>query len=383
MTTTSCESDSRDGASRPPGPPSKHPRALSRTEAFKAFQRSIGDATLHLNTVAVGLEVISLDPSAAQAAAAALNVGWRPPSVASKKSVTLPAAEPLAKRVVLPTGMKALRDLTSRSKIFVLRAVLVTAFDALDTFVTEIARTEWLKFDLGVIDICTKAVTKPGKIAWTLSERYFTICQALGIRELNGHCALLGLGSRWRNALVHAENAEFALEKEDRKLLIDHADQLNKAGFKVGQALDRFDHGLNPTLKDVTTIISYAQDLCRVIDLKAIQVVASQESEVEALLHDRLRAYFKSRGRVDAFWGIHRDHEWDLTLNAKLKNPDRVARSESYIAKWESRFESMLDALGFSSTKHPASAPVSFKEIGRLRSMSASEFAQELGLPVA
>jgi hypothetical protein len=337
---------------------------------------------LHLNTVAVGLEAIASDPVAAQKAAATLNVGWRPPVHSSKAPKNLVFIEPLAKHVSLPTTPAGLRDLTSRSKIFVLRAVLVAACDSLDMYVTEVARTGWLKIDdAKTIDICTKADTKPNNVAWSLAERYATLCQALDLSHLEGHCAIVALGSRWRNALVHAEDAKFVLANSDRQMLISNAAQLNKAGFVVGQALARFTNKLNPTLKDVTTIIAYAQELCTEIDRRAIKRIASKESDVEQLLRERLRAHFKSRGRVDDFWGIHRDQEWDKDQNAKVRGPDRTARAGSFDVKWVSRFGSLLDALGFSATKHPASAPVSDREIGRLSSMSANQFADELELP--
>ena len=357
-------------------------RALSRTEAFRAFQRAIGDATLHLNTVAVGLEAISSDPAAAQKAAATLNVGWRPPANARKVSRDAPVGEPLAQRVVLPGAPARLRDLTSRSRIFVLRAVLVAACDALDAYVAEVARTAWLKIDAAAADICTKAVTKPGRIAWSLAERYAELCASLDLRELEGLCSIVALGSRWRNALVHAEDAEFTLATSDRNALMSRAAQLNKAGFVVGQALDRFKSRLNPTLKDVTTIVAYAQDLCATIDRRAIERVASNESDVEALLRARLAAHFKSRGRVDDFWGTHREQEWDADRNANVRPLDRTARAIGCDTKWQSRFGSLLDSLGFSVTKHPASAPISDREIGKLSGMSAQEFADELKLPV-
>lgn len=108
MATLSCDVDSRDGGAVPLGPPPVLYRAISRTDALRNFQRAVGDATLHLNTVAVGLEAITSCPAAAQLAAKTLNVGWRAPKVAAKELKDAPVVEPLAKRVVLPVASTGL-----------------------------------------------------------------------------------------------------------------------------------------------------------------------------------------------------------------------------------------------------------------------------------
>lgn len=356
-------------------------RAISRTDAFRRFQRALGDATLHLNTVAIGLEAIASDVSAAQKAANALNVGWRLPAGKKNAAKSASIVEPLAKPIRLPTEGTKLRDLTARSKVFVLRAVLVAACDCLDTYVAELVKTPWLKIDESTADICTKAVTKPGKIAWSLAERYTAICTALQIPSMEGRCAIVALGSRWRNALVHAEGAKFDLHSSDRQMLMSNADGLCKAGFIVTQALERFKNGSDPTLKDVTTIVSYSQELCATIDRYAIVRVMNHSSEVERFLLERLKMHFKSRGRVDDFWGIHRDQEWDMDKCAKVRPAERTERASAFDAKWHSRFGQLLDSLGFSASQHPVSGHLSAKEVGRLTSMSAKEFADELSLP--
>lgn len=168
--------------------------------------------------------------------------------------------------------------------------MLVAACDSLDAYIAEVARTPWLKIDKATAAIFTKAVTKQGGSTWSLAERYATLCKALNLKDKESACSIIALGHAG-NALVHAEDAEFALNPIDKKLS-SHG-SVDKAGFDIAQALERFDCRLNPTLKDVTTIIAYAQDLCTAIDRKAIQSVASEPQQVEELLRERLKEHFR------------------------------------------------------------------------------------------
>lgn len=65
--------------------------------------------------------------------------------------------------------------------------------------------------------------------------------------------------------------------------------------------------------------------------------------------------------------------------NGKKRGPDRTERAIGYDVKWQSRFNSMLDALGFSATKKPVSALLTDREIGRLSSMKRQPVRRRTG----
>lgn len=363
--------DSRDGGSTPLRPISTPTVcAITRTDALQRFQRSLGGATLYINTVAVALEAISSDPPIAQAAAHKLNVGWQAPK---------PPPEVLAKRLKLPTNEPRMRELTAQARAFVLRSVLVGTIDALDAYLTSLARQSWLNFSQTTVDICTKATTRPGGKAWSISERCGALCDELALEQAGKLVPLISLVVRWRNALVHSDNAEFKLPNEDRTALTTNSKSFNKAAFSVSSALERFDQAKDPTLKDITTFVAYVQELCISVDKAAIQRVAGTEADVEKVLLSRLKSRFKSRGALYEFWGTSRQREWSESEQSK-KGFERMNRGD-FEAKWRSRFENLLSSIGFSQTKRPTSAKISPAELGRIRDASARALADELGLP--
>lgn len=376
MGTTNSAIHSRDGGSTPPRPEiTQRVCAITRTEALQRFQRSLGGSTLYINTVAVALEAISSDPAAAQRAANKLNVSWQVPV-----NPNAPPLEVLAVRLELPTNERRMRELTAQARAFVLRSVLVGAVDALDAYLTGVARLSWLNFSPDTVGTCTKATTRPGGKEWGISERCGALCNELALTQAAKLLPLISLAVRWRNALVHSENAKFKLPPEDRSALVKNSASFNKAAFNVTSAVERFDQGRDPTLKDVTTFVAYVQELCKSVDGAAIGRVAGTESDVEKVLSSTLKGRFKSRSALYEFWGVTRKHEWSESAQSQ-KGFERTERG-NFESKWLTRFENLLSSIGFSLTQRPASAAIAPAELGRIRGSSARALADELGLPL-
>ena len=336
------------------------PRSIAKTNSFRALQKSIGGATLYLNTVAVGLELTV--PNQVNPIPAGLHISWNSPSTLTKR-----------------------RELASQARTFVLRAVLVTACDALDTFIRDFSRTTWLNFPLNVVDIATKATTRQGKIEWSVFDRLKALSDDLGLEDVDPPFALLSLATRWRNAVVHAGNAKYALESDVRAVLNrPEAVQrlLGKARFDIASAVRRFDAGESPTLKDVTTALAFMQDACRQLDQTAINRVAHNAEQVEALLMQALRKRFVTRGELDEFWGIHRSHEWadGEPGGSYADKQSRETRSSTFELKWHRKFGNLLNSIGFSESTATVSHAVPERTLGHLMGMSASEFARTIGL---
>lgn len=375
MGTTDSAIHSREGGSIPPRPktPPQH-CAITRTDALHRFQRALGGSTLYINTVAVALEAISSDPTAAKKAADKLNVSWRDPI-----DPKAPPLEVLAAKLELPADESRMRNLTAQARTFVLRSVLVGAVDALDAYLTGIARLNWLNFSPSTVATCTKATTRPGGKAWSISERCGALCKELDLTQAAELLPLISLAVRWRNALVHSEDAEFKLPQEDRIALAKNPAIFNKAAFSVTKAVARFDEGRDPTLKDVTTFVAYVQELCKSLDSAAILRVAGTEPAAEEVLRSRLKSRFKSRIALYEFWGVTRKHEWSEREQSQ-KGFERTDRGD-FESKWRTRFENLLSSIGFPLTQRPASAVITPAELGRIRGASARALADELGLP--
>ncbi|MBT2789111.1 hypothetical protein [Paraburkholderia strydomiana] len=266
-----------------------------------------------------------------------------------------------------------------------LRAVLVTACDALDTFIRDFARTDWLDFPDDVKTVATKATTRPGKVEWSVFDRLKVLSNNLGLEDVEPPFALISLAARWRNAVVHAGRAKFELESDVRTILksTEAKQRLSgKAAFDIVSTVERFDAGEPPTLKDVTTAIAFMQDACRQLDQAAIRKVAGNAEQLEALLTRALRERFATRGELDEFWGIHRPHEWadgEVGVSYAIKE-SRITRSGTFEHKWNRKFGNLLNSIGFTESKSAISHELSEKTLGYLRGMSAREFSQTIGL---
>lgn len=308
---------------------------------------------MHLNTVAVSLEQII--PNVVTVPAS-LNIGWSCPPTPEKR-----------------------RDLACQTRAFVLRAVNVAACDALDAFLVDIVNTDWMNFSAQTKDIATKATTQKGGKEWSVGQRLDAICSELSLL-FPSEIALANFANRWRNAVVHSTNARFDLDAGDRQALVSGNSLFStKAGFDINDALSHFDNKQNPTLKEVTTFLAFMQDLCRAIDQAAIKKAAPTNSKMEEILKANLRQFFSPKGKIAEFWGTSRLAEW---AESELRtNPDsRTQRTEVYRAKWDVKFGNLLSELGFVDIKKPFAGELTDIELGRLRSMSAKEFADELGL---
>lgn len=372
----SSAQDSRDGGSTPPGPQEDlQVFAISRTDALQRFQRSLGGSTLYINTVAVALEVVSGDPSLAEEAAKKLNLGWQAPSDVKASSL-----EGLATRLHLPAGEQRMRQLTAQARTFVLRSVLTSAIDALDVYLGSVARLSWLNFSNEMVLVCTKAKTPLGGRAYSISDRCEALCNELELTEVLKLLPLVALASRWRNALVHFDDADFKLDSKDRSALKSNFATFNKAGFDVITTIDRFDQKKPPTLKDVTTLLAYMQDICGSIDSSAIRRVAGSADDVMKVLKDRLRSRFRTRNKLYEFWGVSRSNEWSSSERAK-RGHERVDRGE-FEVKWNSRFANLLSSIGFPKTGRATSAQIPLDQLERIRGACARELADELQLPL-
>lgn len=359
MAIVSRTTDSRDGGSTPSGLPpiSCTSRSITKTSAFRLFQRLVGGSTLFLSTSAIGLECLFLHPQSAISASTSLHIGWK-----------------------LPTTVAKTRDLTFQTRTFLLTSVLTAACDAIDQYISQIVKIEWLIFSPRTRDIATMAITKPGGKAWQPGERLATICQEVGVEDYEHPVALLALAFRWRNAIVHATDAKFQLDLTYRRVLQAGPEILEmKAGFNVHRALQNFDEKRPPSLKEVTTLLSCAQDLCGAIDNAALKKALPSEKAVEELLKLKLRAFFRTRGHVYEFWGTSRDGEWEEQELVK-KGEDRGRRSSNHEKKWQSRWGNLLTTLEFVETDQCSQFPLNKSEFLRLSNLSASHFADELGL---
>lgn len=350
------------------------PRSISRTKAFRTLQKTIGGATLHLNTVAVGLELIIPKPVDTPSG---LHISWSSPETEMKR-----------------------RELAAQARTFVLRSVLVAACDALDAFLIQFARTEWLVFSQTAKDKATKATTAPGKKAWSIEDRLSALADDLTLPDVSGEIGLMSLAARWRNAIVHTSGANFKLEPSTKSLLESQAARTrlsSKANFDCKTALAHFLGGKPPTLKEVTTILAFMQDLCRKLDEAAIQRAAGTVESVESLLITGLRGKFRSRGQLYEFWGIHRrgewridgreppstDHEMDDRRNlSDMEKAQLDIRSAAFATKWSNKFGNLLSEIGFVETKgdRQISAVLCDNTIKRFRNMSACEFADAIGI---
>jgi hypothetical protein len=296
---------------------------IVRTPPFRSFQKVAGLTTFHVNTIAIGLELVALGG----AKPAGMNVKW--------------------------TSPKNPREAVEQTKHFVLLALMTHVVDAMDGLLRNYPDIEWLNLPQSLSDILRKSVTKPGGVAWSIPERIEELLIHLG-QEMAVAVAFLDLTVRWRNALVHSSRAEARLSRSTADQLIKEKQELalKYAGIDISRTLVNFESGRWPTLKEATTMIAVAQNLARSIDRGLLLVNAGTTQQVEMIARRELgKALAKCEGGWKRVWGRNTDARARVLANL-LSNAGIVETAEPVSATLEPSFVRDLASADRSAVQH-------------------------------
>lgn len=260
---------------------------ISRTRPFRQFQSATGNATFHINTVVVGLELVARGGQKP----ADLNINWDAPE------------HP--------------RHSVDQAKQFVLLAVMVHVVDAIDVLLRDYADLEWLALEESTRDCLRRSVTKPGKGEYSIQERADILLDQLNVDERDAR-AFLALTVAWRNSLVHDGRTKRTLPKAPEEQLASRAEWFREryAAIDVAKMLASYRAGRHPTLKEVTTMVAVCQGLARVIDANVIRRVAATADQLCAIVRMELKKSFSSQpARWKNVWGRDTEAQKRTILN--------------------------------------------------------------------
>lgn len=241
---------------------------ISRTRAFRDYQRRVGSATYFINTIAVGLELVA----AGGEKPTALHIKWQRPS--------------------------SPRDVANQARAFALVAIFNLGFDSFDVYLRKLGRLPWLTAGEDVRRLLRKDGRGPGGKQYSEAERLEALIEYLNLRDLDGLVAMLDLLTAWRNKLIHSE-ADRVLNKSRTNALLSRAEffSSNYAGLKISEMLDNFRRDQSPSLKETTSLIAATMNLARLTDEAVISDAACDEQRMLDIARTILTAQLLVEGQ--------------------------------------------------------------------------------------
>ncbi|MGA2964543.1 MAG: hypothetical protein ABSD96_23015 [Candidatus Korobacteraceae bacterium] len=261
--------------------------AISRTPQFRQFQRAAGNATFHINTIVIGLELVARGGERP----VELNINW--------------------KRPLNP------RQTTEQTKQFVLLAVIAHVLDSFDVLLRDYADLPWFSLDTTLRDVLRKSKTPLGGKELSVRDRVGALLSRLGTEEPDS-LALFAVTVAWRNTLVHIGRAKPTLPDGVEEQLKAGASRLSSryAAIDVQKMLVNFRTGNRPTLKEATTMVAVCQNLARVIDAAVIRDGAGTPEQISRIVSQELaRSFGQEQSRWKAVWGRNAAAQTRAVLN--------------------------------------------------------------------
>jgi hypothetical protein len=283
--------------------------AIPRTAPFRSFQKVAGVTTFHVNTIAIGLELIAVGG----AKPPEMTVKWTPP--------------------------KKPREAVEQTKHFVLLALMTHVVDAFDCLLRDYADVDWLRLPDTITATLRKSVTKFGGVSPSVRDRVEELLRHVGL-VVDESVAFLDLTVSWRNALVHSGRARHKLSRSTVEALTRNRRELAQkyAGIDVCQTLANFEAGGWPTLKEATTMIAVAQNLARMIDRKLLSANACTAEQVELIARGELgKALAGIVGGWKRVWGRNPEARARVLSNL-LSNAGIIETPESASSALKSTF---------------------------------------------
>jgi hypothetical protein len=290
--------------------------AISRTPPFRRFQCAAGNATFHINTVIVGLELVARGGGKPSE----LTIRWKQPS------------NP--------------RQSIEQTKQFVLLAVITHIVDSFDVLLRDYADLNWLTLDTTTRDVLRKSITRSGGKEYSIPDRTAALLRRLELPEPDV-IAFLPLLVGWRNSLVHVGRAKPMLPEGAEERLKANASGFSAkyADIDIEMMLDGFWKGRRPTLKEATTMVAACQNLARAIDVAVIQRTAGTSEQISTIVREELAISFhQQRALWKTVWGR-----------------DLAAQTRAFV--------NQLAKSGITDTTDPVSAIL---ELGSVQSIASS-----------
>lgn len=251
---------------------------ITRSRAFRSFQRKVGNSTFHLNSAYVGLELIARGASKPDD----VKIKWSAPKIP--------------------------KEAVAQSRSFLYTAALIYVFGAVDRYLRELANDEWFNFAKPTRDILIKAKTKKGDEAYSISDRFAVIFMPKTVDAATDGF-LLNLLVILRNQLIHGDlsSTKARLDEGIALKLRDHSANAYSryGGLKLELLVDHIKKKQSPSRKDTIALVSSAQNFIRAVDSSLVaQTFQSAENIEHIALKEICRAMFiDGCKRLRSTWG--------------------------------------------------------------------------------
>lgn len=319
---------------------------IARSRALKIFREKLGYAVLHLNSIVVGLSAVG---SGKATKPAELSISWAPGNLAREETL---------------------------ARGFAIRSLMVTAYDALDHYLYDIAdipspiRSEITR------SILLRKMEHAASTKSLLNSDIQALALALGENKVNQHelrkalkeftdkfcgkvkrpsirrrleclyeyCSKVPENSchpqmprgsyysavelllAWRNVLVHdpetdqlGSSALNILRQDSEYFLANHAQT------DIGNLIVRYEEHACPTLKDVSTLVSVLNRFVASIDAILIAHCDAESLFIEAINYENSRQNVNFNGMGTA--------EKSLRVAMSLAAPYGFVRSDAQVKK--------------------------------------------------
>lgn len=220
--------------------------AVARTRSLKIFRRQVGNCTFHINSAYIGLEWIARGSGKPEE----LKIAWSAPN------------NP--------------RQAADQARSFLHVATLSHVFNAIDTYLRDLADEYWLEFSEHQRDILRKSITKPNKEAYSISERFGQLNVVFDAdAELN--LAMIAALAAWRNQLAHAgrpdSHGRLRLDPADENRLTrgKEALSLRYPHFDTELMLENIRARTAPKRKEIVALVSASQKLVSALDAQLVK----------------------------------------------------------------------------------------------------------------
>ncbi|MBR0818735.1 hypothetical protein [Bradyrhizobium liaoningense] len=253
---------------------------LSRTPTFRDFQRRLGNCTFHINAAYVGLEWIARG----QGKPDDLRINWDVP--------------------------KKPREAVDQARQLIHSAMLGHVHDALDSYLRQVADVPWTHLSSNQRDILRKSITRPGKGAYSIADRFTELKLELTDKAQLVDFELMRVLVAWRNQHVHEglnEAGEFRLPDGAENVLIAEKEMLAKryGGFDPGILFGHFVQRAAPKRKEIIALVSASQNYVRAADGVLLQRSITRKEDLESIARTTIKEALcrSTYAEIKKLWG--------------------------------------------------------------------------------
>jgi hypothetical protein len=240
----------------------------------------LGNCTFHINSAYVGLEWVARGHGKPDD----LRISWEAP--------------------------KKPREVVDQARQLIHSAMLGHVHDAVDSYLRQVADVHWIRLSANQRDILRKSITRPGKGAYSIADRFAEMKLNLTDTVQSVDFEMMRVLVAWRNQHVHEglnEAGEFRLPDGAETILLGEREMLAKryGGFDPAMLLGHFVQRAAPKRKEIIALVSACQNYVRASDVALLKLSIIGKSDLESIAHTMIKAALcrNTHAEINKLWG--------------------------------------------------------------------------------